>query len=293
MITVPAAFSEAAIAREGAAGRAWVLALPELVATLCQRWDLVLDGAPMHGALGLVVPVRRGDEACVLKISSADESTEGEAAALAAWDGRGAVRLLAVEPSQNAMLLERLDFSRPLNTLPIEEAMGIAGRLLRRLAIPAPDGFRSARSMVDKMAQNLPERWEQYGRPMSRRSLEQAYDMATQLRASNGSLLINYDLHYDDVLASKREPWLAVDPKIATGDPEFGVAQLLWCRLEDIEAAGGLDRQFRVLCEAADLDPALARAWTLVRCVDYWLWGLSAGLTHDPVLCARIVDWLM
>jgi len=122
--------------------------------------------------------------------------------------------------------------------------------------------------------------------------LDQARDLAGQLGAPAGNLLVNYDLHYADVLASGRERWLAVDPKVVVGDPEFGVAQLLWCRLEDIDAQGGLDRQLRVLTEAADLDPALTRSWTLVRCVDCWLWGVSVGLTEDPARCERIIEWL-
>jgi hypothetical protein len=35
-----------------------------------------------------------------------------------------------------------------------------------------------------------------------------------------------------------------------------------------------------------------ARDWVVWRTVDYWLWGLSAGLTEDPVRCARLVDAL-
>ncbi len=85
---------------------------------------------------------------------------------------------------------------------------------------------------------------------------------------------------------------LEVDPKVVVGDLEFGVAQLLWTRLEDIEACGGLERQFRALTVAGWLDPTLAREWTLVRCVDYWLWGISVGLTYDPARCERIVEWL-
>jgi streptomycin 6-kinase len=84
-----------------------------------------------------------------------------------------------------------------------------------------------------------------------------------------------------------------VDPKVVVGDPEFGASQLLVGRLEDIEAHGGLDHHFHVLTEAAHLDPTLTRSWTLVRCVDYWLWGLSVGLTYDPVRCEKIVNWLV
>jgi streptomycin 6-kinase len=90
-----------------------------------------------------------------------------------------------------------------------------------------------------------------------------------------------------------REPWLAVDPKVVSGDPEFGIAQLLWTRLEDIEARGGLERAFHHITEAAGCDLKRARAWTLVRCVDYWLWALSAGLTEDPDRCEAIVRWLI
>ena len=293
MIVVPEDFASATVAREGAAGRAWIAALPGLVKALCDEWGLLVDGAPMHGYLGLVVPVRQGDEPCVLKLSWLDESSLHEAAALAAWDGQGAVRLRAAEPSRGAMLLERLDFSRSLNDVGIEEAAEVAGHLLRRLAIPAPDGIRLLRTVAAELARNLPERWERCGRPMPRRMLDRACDLAVELGASTGNLLVNYDLHYADVLASTREPWLVVDPKVVAGDPEFGAAQLLWRRLEEIEAHGGLDRQFRVLTEAAQLDPALARDWTLVRCVDYWLWGLSIGLTYDPARCERICNWLL
>jgi streptomycin 6-kinase len=104
--------------------------------------------------------------------------------------------------------------------------------------------------------------------------------------------MVNYDIHYLDILASEREPWLVVDPKIVLGDPEYGLAQLLFTRLEDIQANGGLAHHFHLLVEAAELDDKLARAWTLVRCVDYWLWGLGIGLTEDPVRCEVIVDWL-
>ena len=32
---------------------------------------------------------------------------------------------------------------------------------------------------------------------------------------------------------------------------------------------------------------------SIARCVDYWLWALSVGLTEDPRRCARIVATLL
>ncbi|MFO7169690.1 MAG: aminoglycoside phosphotransferase family protein [Chloroflexota bacterium] len=292
MITVPDAFAAAAVTRAGEAGRAWIRDLPRIVEDLCAQWRLAVDGPVMHGYLGLVVPVNREREPCVLKVAWPDESSADEAAALAAWDGRGAVRLLEAQPELGAMLLERLDYTRSLDDVEIAEAVTVAGRLLRRLAIPAPARFRPLRAAAEELADSLPERWQRTGRPMPRRLLDQACELATQLGASAGSLLVNYDLHYQDVLAAEREPWLAVDPKVVAGDLEYGVAQLLWRRLEDMEASGGLERHFRALVEAAELDYDRARWWTLVRCVDYWLWGLGIGLTEDPARCALITSRL-
>jgi len=291
---VPEAFAVPTMAREGEAGHQWIAALPDLIAALCAEWGLVVDGPAMHGYLGLVIPVQRGAEPCVLKVSWLNDSTRDEATALAAWAGQGAVRLLAAEPAQGAMLLERLDWQHSLNDLGIAEALAIAGGLLRRLAIPAPPDLRQAETLAGVWVHDLPTRWEQWGRPMPRRVLDQARDLAGQFStAGSANLLVNYDLHYADVLASRRAPWLVVDPMVVVGDPEFGIAQLLWRRLEDIEAHGGLDQHFPLLIEAAKLDPRLAHAWTLLRCVDYWLWGLSVGLTYDPARCERIINWLV
>jgi hypothetical protein len=35
-----------------------------------------------------------------------------------------------------------------------------------------------------------------------------------------------------------------------------------------------------------------ARSWSIVRCVDYWLWALENGLTQDPERCQRIIEIL-
>jgi len=292
MIVVPSDFAAGIGVAGGDAGRTWLDRLPGLVESLCERWSLTVDGEPLHGALGLVVPVTRDGEGYVLKVSWIDESTAHESLALAAWDGQGAVRLLGADPTNRAMLLERLDSRRSLSAVEIGEAVAIAGRLFRRLVVPAPAGLPRLSDVATRLAETLTARWEAVGRPMPRSLLDAARDLAVQLGPAAGSFLVNYDLHYDNVLVGEREPWLAIDPKVVEGDPEFGIAQLVWTRLEDLERAGGLSRHFARLVEEAALDPYRARAWSLVRCVDYWLWALGAGLTSDPARCARIVNWL-
>jgi hypothetical protein len=123
-------------------GRAWIAALPALLETLCRRWRLQVEdrvaGRVYHG---VVVPVRRGAEQYVLKLTWPVERTVDEARALAAWRGHGAVLLLEADPEAGALLLERLDPTRTLDSMDLRAAAQVAGGLLRRLAIPAPDGF--------------------------------------------------------------------------------------------------------------------------------------------------------
>lgn len=291
-LVVPESFTNAMASTQGEAGRKWLEGLPTLVESLCAEWNLIVDGAPMHGYMGLVVPTRRGNELCALKLPWVDKDTAHEAAALATWDGQGAVRLLDVRPNLEALLLERLDSESSLHSVELDEAILVAGRLIRRLAVPAPTGLPQLKNVAARLAESLPERWEQLGRPMSRRLLDTARDLTTQLGPTAGSSLVNHDLHYGNVLAGSREPWLAIDPKVVVGDPEYGLAQLLWTRLEDMGSEAGFHRRFRALVGLAELDPERARSWTLVRCVDYWLWGLSVGFTEDPKRCEAIVNWL-
>ena len=246
---MPEAFAADTVAREGVNGRSWIDALPSLVESLCAKWGLVVDGVSMHGYFGLVVPVRRRNELCVLKVSWVTPEIEDEAAALLAWQGRGAVQLLAHEPEVGAMLLERLDFRRLLRDEPIGEAVLVAGRLLRRLGIPAVGDFRRLSEVAPAIGDSLGERWVGNGRPFSRAVLEKAQYFARELSGQTADLLVNWDIHYENILAGTREPWLVVDPKAVIGDPEYGVAQLLFTRLEDMQAHGGLARLFHLLVE--------------------------------------------
>lgn len=178
------------------------------------------------------------------------------------------------------------------HNVPVSEALPIAGQLLRRLAVPAPSGIPTTREWAQDALEMMPQRWKRNGQSVPRSVLDRATEHADQLAENSLTLLVNYDLHYLNTLASEREPWLVIDPKVVAGAPEFGAAQLFWCRLKDIEAQGGFEVYLRILDEAAELDIELTRGWTYVRCVDYWLWGLSIGLTYNPARCERIVTLL-
>jgi streptomycin 6-kinase len=291
---IPEEFAADRIRISGQAGREWIEGLPGLIERLCIRWSLVPGGVPTHGHLGLVVPVKRLDgERCALKVSWIDESNENEARALSTWNGKGAVQLLASLSESGALLLEWLDSKASLKRQDLATGIQVTGHLIKRLAVPGADSLPSLRRSAETIAADMADRWERYGQPMPKAWIDEAVATARGLGPTAGTLLVNYDLHFENVLAGRREPWLAIDPKVVRGDPEYGIAQVFWTELERIEFAGGLNYWFSALAESAALDMQRARSWTLFRCLDYWLWGLSIGLTEDPMRCQFICEWIV
>jgi streptomycin 6-kinase len=292
MITVPETFARMVTGHSGAAGQVWLDSLPVRVEWLCEEWRLTPDGSVTHGGMPLVLPVMQSGLPCILRLSGLMDSHDQEVAALRAWDGHGAVRLFDSSQEHGATLLERLDASRTLEVLPLRPALDVAGTLLRRLAVPAPMGLTTLADWADDFAGNLYRRWTEQKRPFSAEILDRVGQIAAELGPASASRVVHRDLWYGNILAGHREPWLAIDPMVVVGDPEFGVAQLLWTRADEIGTAGGVRWAMRRLCEVAGLDDERSRAWTLVRCADYWLWGLSVGLTIDPERCRSIIEQL-
>jgi arginyl-tRNA synthetase len=79
----------------------------------------------------------------------------------------------------------------------------------------------------------------------------------------------------------------------SAGDPEFGLFPLMLRRQEETKDIESLTHRFNKLIESGELDEEISRGWTLVRCVDYWLWALSVGYTDDPKRCEFIANWLL
>ncbi|WP_158885341.1 aminoglycoside phosphotransferase family protein [Amycolatopsis anabasis] len=277
-LIIPAAFAEQTADREGAAGEAWLAELPGLADRYCRAWSLEPDGDPLHGFVGLILPVRRADGTrAMLKLSWLDEDTRDEPVALSTWNGDGAVLLLESDPARGAMLLERLDSGRMLQTEPIGDAVRVAAGLLRRLCVPAPPGLTcDLRAEAARLVEELPRDWKELGEPFPRRLVDAAVEVCRDLGPSADRLMVNEDLHYENVLAGTREPWLVIDPKPVVGDPEWGTISLLWNRFEE----STVDDRFAAVVAGAELDAGRARAWTLVRAVQNWLWYLEDD--EDP-----------
>ncbi|MGR6971213.1 aminoglycoside phosphotransferase family protein [Streptomyces cynarae] len=264
------------------AGRAFVAELPRRVEEFLERWGLRVDGPAMYGVTALVLPVTRTDgAAAALKLQLRDEESEGEPLALSAWDGEGAVRLLEHDEPTCTLLLERLDETRTLTHVPdAREAVLVIAELLARLtAVPAPEGMRRLGDIARVMLEQVPRALERIPDPADRRLVADCAAALREVASEPGDRLLHWDLHYDNVLAADRAPWLAIDPKPLAGDPGFDLLPAIGNRYDPGETRW----RFDALTDALGLDPERARAWTLGRVLQNCLWDTEDGRALETV----------
>jgi streptomycin 6-kinase len=266
--------------------------LAAVVERLCERWGLTLSGEAPKGEWNTILAASRRGVPCVLKIAGPEHNAIDEAIALEAWNGNGAARLLEADRDHGALLLERLDPDRTLRTAELATAAEIAGSLIHELAVPAPAGLPLLADIVSQKPGILRRRQGALGEPVPGRWIDIACGLACDLATDPGNQLVHGDLHYDNILAGSRRPWLAIDPKPVIGNPERSVAELMWDRIDDATQPHEIHALFAALTRTGMLHPDRARAWTIVQAVDYWLWGLGAGLTEDPRRCERLLTTL-
>jgi streptomycin 6-kinase len=211
-----------------------------------------------------------------LKVGTLHPETRYEHLALQHWHGDGAVLLLRADPGRSAMLLERLSYVDLTGLWDLEACEVVAG-LYARLHKPAPPQLDRlstyAAGHLDRLAR-LPR-----DAPVPRRLVEQAVTLGRDLVADpdTDGRLVHADLHYENVLAAEREPWLVIDPQPLSGDPHYEPAPMLWNRWDELagDVRGGVRRRFHAIVDAAGLDEDRARDWVVVRMLLNALWELE------------------
>jgi streptomycin 6-kinase len=285
-VEVPRSLAESYGRGFGEDGRAWIAGLPTLAAEFLNRWELRRDGAVGAGEASLVLPVlRRDGTRAVLKLQMPREETTAALIGLRTWNGDGMVRLLDHDPETGTMLLERLHATRTLTSVEDDDvAMGILAELQARLVrVPAPQGLRSLRDITAEMLEKVPRAVEALADRADRQLLRGWASAVAELADEPGDRMLHWDLHYGNVLAAQREPWLAIDPEPLAGDPGFDLWPALDSRWDDVvakdDALRVVRRRFDLLTEVLGLDRARATGWTLGRLLQNALWDIDDGET--------------
>jgi streptomycin 6-kinase len=272
----------------------WVTNLPRLVRDVMTEWQLSYDGAPMCGYGSLVLPVLTADGGrAAAKFAWPHDEEEHEHLLLQTLHGNGTARLYRADPARHVMLLERLDFTRDLNSVEVIEACEIIAGLYERIHVTAIPQLKTLTSYIARWTDDLARL--PTTAPIPRRLVEQAQSLGTDFLADPDSTgrAIHGDLHFENVLAGEREPWLVIDPKPMSGDPHYEVAPLLWNRWDEVIASGdarkAIRARFFAAVDTAGLDEARARDWVVVRMVHNAMWAVH----DDPELAhPGTTEWI-
>ncbi|MCM2411360.1 MULTISPECIES: aminoglycoside phosphotransferase family protein [unclassified Streptomyces] len=287
----------------------WLARLPALAGEALARTgqDMSVERvAAPGGRSSLVLLVRGGDGTpAALKIAPSGAAPELERAALAHWNGWGAVQLTApgadappVPDAGGALLLERLHPEVSLRSLPEAKALLEAAGTVRRLWVDPPAGH-AFETVAERTALRLgPMRAAAEADP----ALEPLVSAALAARAelvggpSPEVLLLHGNFRQSKVLAGERAPWLTVGPEPLVGERAYDLARLVRDRVEDLIASPGgamtARRRVKKLADALDVDRERLHGWTLFRAVESGTRAVAAGRGQEGEVTLEFASWL-
>ncbi len=294
----------------GRAGESWLEGLPALLERTLERWELTLERVVSPGGRSsLVSLVRQADGSpAALKLLApylydVRQRAEKEEAALARWNGWGAVRLLRSKAEDGALLLERLHGEMSLRSLPEAKAMLEAASAARRLWVsPDGSGDEGAAGLVGTVASHTAASAD-FLRSSTPEEVWPLRDEALELREAlladaSEEVLLHGDFRQGAVLAAdaERAPWLAAGPDPLLGERAYDLSRLVRDRLHDLVASPGAAaatrRRLHKLADSLEVDRERLRGWSLYRAVESGVRHLRSGYREDGELLLEFAGWL-
>ena len=282
---------------------AWLDEVPATVAELSNDWGLTDVGPIASDYIGVSV-VLQGRSALhgdvVLKLVPPDgEARVYEASALAAWNGRGAVRLLERDAHRRALLLERLAPGEVLDATDEtdDDATRALAEVAARLAVAPPGEVTGELPGLDDWAEDLGAYVQTYGSsgPVDADLVQTARRLIDRLlETAPPGVLLHGDLHHDNVLRSGRT-WVAIDPKGYVGDPASEPGQMFFNPTPyvrprpDAALQSLVERRLAAWARFSSLDPTRVHQWAFVKAVVSDVWSVEEGGEPDglPTRVAR------
>jgi len=289
----------------------WLRDLPDVVATLAERWELRLGELLPLSWSYIVTATRQSGDACVLKIElPVDDDGEGAAreALTLRLAGPSAVRLFEEDAESGALLLERAtggpladvcdsDDDRATEILasamtgfwaPAQADCGLPPLSRLEDTFERFDRGRHGASFRGKdLAETLAE--IDSGLRDLRAAVVTARRVLQELLANRApTSVVHGDLHHDNVLSDEARGWLVVDPKGFAGDAGYDTGAMLYnpfdyiARVPDVEPL--VRRRLDLMSGMVGIDADLVAAWGYVKCVLSLLWSLEGEeLERDDV----------
>jgi streptomycin 6-kinase len=266
--------------------------LPAKLDALAEQWHLTIEASGPEGSCSYIAIVRRSSgEPAILKVPIPHREAAHEAEALRIWDGDAAVRLLELDES-GAMLLEPAEPGTPLADLEeYPDMTRIGGEILLRLHRPAPADhpFELLADVCMEWAQLARDRVRRMGLSGDVTLVDEGAELLEALPGeAEESVLLHGDFHHWNVLATTREPWLAIDPKPMVGDPVFDAAQFLGNHHGIVRDRSIFERAVDEFADATGFDRQRMLMWIGAKAAADAMWHLSID---EPANSAGTIEY--
>ncbi len=298
----------------GEDGQRWLKSFPALIGEAIRRWGLTEIQPVSNLSYNFVAfatkppsraPVSGGEASFVLKLGIPNRELRSEIAALKAYAGRGACRLLDADAEKGMLLLERLQPGRMLAALEDDErATRIAADVIKNLwercndlghfSDMASREFIRLKDWFDGF-QRLRKRFNGGTGPLPKGLVESAEALSRELLSENkDEALLHGDFHHFNVLESARG-WLAIDPKGVIGPRGYEVGPFLINPVPGFLNGNNprvrTERRIAILSEMLGLEKERIRAWGFCHAVLSAWWSIEdndPGWGEYSLRCAEI-----
>lgn len=256
-------------------GVSWLKTLPDLIDQLSRRWQFrFMQPMPnlTYNFVGWVEQLSatpNTDKTAILKITHPQAGCGmNEARWLGSFQA-GVPRVIGIDESRWAFLMEHLKPGSPLKSLALsgedDQATRIIAQTIRCLETnrkPAL-GFKHISELSEALAA-LTGRFDA-------QLLSKAESLFRELTVDRTKdVLLHGDLHHQNILSSGLG-WKAIDPHGYIGDPAFEVGPMIYNALEVSPQGKSITevvaRRLDILTEELPFDAQRIRAWTFCRTV--------------------------
>ena len=281
--TLPVPFVRNTLDLCGDSGEKWLRVLPQIIAELSEKWEIRVENPFKNLSYNFAAPcIFSGGGEAVLKIALPLNNPEifNEAAYLMIQNGKGAVKVLNFDAGNRAMLLEKLNPGKHLKEIFAEDkqsAVEIAADLIKKLCREhSTDAefvlLETWFGTFFKSAENteFPQNY-----------LRQTQEIFYKFSDSSPKFLLHGDLHHENILSTKREPFLAIDPKGIIGEIGFETSAFLNNHMNwlagDLRLHEKIVKAIAHFSESIEIKPRDLYEWAFAQMVLSIWWTFEDG----------------
>lgn len=273
----------------GEHGKQWLEALPDIVETLAEQWQLKNINPINFPSYNYVAFCdQEPNNPVVLKISCDAQLIADEYKTHQHFNGLGSVKVFAYDDQLNAVLLERAVPGDVLKALDRDSAINIYADVVKKL---------HSCKQNDMTSYMTSEKWLQTIDRMQDNRLKKYICKAKEfvaLLAKNPQekKICHGDLHLENIILHGKE-YLAIDPKGVVGELAFELAAfdlLTDQEMQQEEVSSLIKQRVLKLSENAHCDKDRLFMWFYLRCLLGAQWFIEDE--QDPSLMIKMLEHL-